>query len=79
MGDGDIYLASLLGLLLGFSHIIVSLYAAFLTGAAVSVILILQRKKGLKSHIPFGPFLIIGLVIALLWGDAIISWWRTLW
>jgi leader peptidase (prepilin peptidase)/N-methyltransferase len=79
MGDGDIYLASLLGFLLGYPRIIISLYAAFLTGAIVGVILILGRKKGLKSHIPFGPFLIIGCVIALLWGDAIVTYWRSLW
>jgi len=79
MGDGDMYLSFLIGLITGFPKIIVSLYAAFLTGAAAGVILILQRKKGLKSHIPFGPFLIVGSVIALVFGDAIIIWWRTLW
>jgi len=79
MGDGDIYLASLLGFSLGFPNIIISLYAAFLTGAVVGVILILQRKKGLKSHIPFGPFLILGYGITLVWGEPILRIWRLLW
>jgi len=79
MGDGDMYLVLLVGLLTGFPKIVVSLYAAFLTGALSAVILMIGGKKGLKSHIAFGPFLIIGLVIALLFGDAIIIWWRSLW
>jgi leader peptidase (prepilin peptidase)/N-methyltransferase len=79
MGDGDIYLASLLGLLLGFPHIIISLYAAFLTGALVGIILILGGKKSFKAHIPFGPFLIWGYVVVLLWGDQIVRLWRMIW
>lgn len=79
MGDGDIYLASLLGFLLGFPQIIISLYAAFLTGALVGVILICSRKKSLKAHIPFGPFLILGYGITLLWGEKILEIWRLLW
>jgi len=79
MGDGDIYLASLLGFLMGFPNIIISLYAAFLTGAVVGVILILQRKKRLKSHIPFGPFLILGYGITVVWGANILQIWRLLW
>lgn len=77
MGDGDMYIALVMGLLLGFPRIIVSLYAAFLTGAIVGVILILRRKKSLHSHIPFGPFLIWGLAVGLLWGDALVALWRT--
>jgi leader peptidase (prepilin peptidase)/N-methyltransferase len=79
MGDGDIYLASLIGFLLGFPDIIVSLYAAFLTGALVGIILVLGRKKSLKAHIPFGPFLIAGYGITVLWGDTILRIWRLLW
>lgn len=79
MGDGDIYLAALIGLLLGFPKIIISLYASFLTGAVVGIILVLGRKKTLKAHIPFGPFLILGWGIALLWGDLFLRMWRLVW
>lgn len=76
MGIGDIKLAFLLGFLLGYPAIIVALYAAFLTGAIVGVILILGRRAGLKSKIAFGPFLIVGTLIALLWGERIITMWK---
>lgn len=67
MGFGDVKLAAVLGLFLGYTRIIVAVYAAFLTGAAVGVILMLAGKKGWKSKIAFGPFLILGTVVSLLW------------
>ena len=73
MGDGDIWLAVLIGLTVGYPGIIIALYAAFLTGAIVGVILILGKVKTLKSHIPFGPFLLLGMVVTLLWQKDLLS------
>lgn len=78
MGLGDVKLAFLLGLLLGYPRIVVGLYSAFLTGATTGVILMMTGRKTLKSTIAFGPFLIIGAVIALLWSTPIIGWWKGL-
>jgi len=75
MGLGDVKLAFLLGLLLGFPQIIVALYVAFLTGALVGVILILRGKKSLKSHVPFGPFLILGYVVSVIFGAQLYALW----
>ncbi len=73
MGFGDVKLAFLLGLILGFPKIILALYLAFLTGAILGIILILwKKKKSIKETIPFGPFLIIGSLAALFWGELII-------
>lgn len=66
MGFGDVKFAVLMGLVLGFPGIIYAHYIAFLTGAVLSLILILWRKKHLKSTIPFGPFLVAGTVIVFL-------------
>jgi leader peptidase (prepilin peptidase)/N-methyltransferase len=71
MGLGDVKLAGLMGLILGFPKIIVALYLGFLTGALVGVILVLTKRKRLKSEIPFGPFLVLATFIALFWGDKI--------
>lgn len=78
MGRGDVKLAFLMGLMLGFPHVVVASYVAFLTGAAVGVILMVLGKKGLKSQIAFGPFLVFGTVVALIWGQQLIEWWRRL-
>jgi prepilin signal peptidase PulO-like enzyme (type II secretory pathway) len=70
MGFGDVKFAFLMGLILGFPKIIVSLYVAFLTGAIVGCILIIWRKKRMSgSSIPFGPFLVVGTLIAIFYGE----------
>jgi leader peptidase (prepilin peptidase) / N-methyltransferase len=62
MGFGDVKLAFFIGFFLGFPTIITALYLAFLTGAALGIILIIGKQKTLKSRLPFGPFLILGLL-----------------
>jgi len=71
MGVGDIKLAGLMGLVLGWPRIIVALYLAFLTGAVVGGILILIRRKRFGEHIPFGPFLAGATWVSLFWGEQI--------
>lgn len=73
MGLGDVILAGIIGFLLGVSKGLLALYVSFLVGAIVGVILLVQRKKGMKSAVPFGPFLIIGMLVAGVWGDALIQ------
>lgn len=75
MGFGDVKFAFVIGLLLGFPDTIVAFYGAFVTGAVVSILLILLKKKKLKgSTIPFGPFMIIGVGIAVVLSDFLISY-----
>ena len=73
MGLGDVKLAFLMGLVLGFPKIVVAFYLAFLTGAFVGVILILLGKAKLKQKIAFGPFLVFGTIFSLLWGEKIVT------
>lgn len=74
MGLGDVKLSFVLGLVLGFPQIIVALYLAFLTGAAISIILVVWRKlRFFGSTIPFGPFLVASSVVALFYGEVILS------
>ncbi len=75
MGFGDVKLAVLMGLLLGLPNVLVALFLAFFFGAVIGVILMVRGKKKLKSEIPFGPFLILGTFITLLWGNLIVAWY----
>lgn len=75
MGFGDVILALLMGLLLGWPKIFLALFGAFFIGAIMGIGLIIFQKKTLKSEVPFGPFLITGTLIALFWGQAIINWY----
>lgn len=76
MGFGDVKLAGALGYLLGFPMIVFALYGAFLTGAVVGVILIAVRSKTLKSKIAFGPFLIFGTAIAIVFNKQLLGIWQ---
>lgn len=74
MGLGDVKLAALMGLILGFPKIILALYCAFLTGAAISIILILAGNKRFGDSIPFGPFLVFGTMFALFFAEKVFSY-----
>lgn len=73
MGFGDVKLALLMGLILGWPKIILALYLAFISGALVGVTLILTKRKKFGQVIPFGPFLALNTWITLLFGDRIWS------
>lgn len=76
MGFGDVKLAAMLGLTLGYPGILFALYTAFLTGAMVGVILILTRNKTLKSKIAFGPFLLLGLLVGVVFERQLLQIWN---
>ena len=78
MGFGDVKLAFLMGLVLGWPQILVAYFLAFLTGALVGVILILKGAKKFKDKIAFGPFLLLGMILAKLWGLNIWQWYMGL-
>lgn len=68
MGFGDVKLAGLVGGMLGFlsyQALLVGAFAAFLTGGIVGVLVIALRLGSRKSSIPFGPFMILGALLAV--------------
>jgi leader peptidase (prepilin peptidase) / N-methyltransferase len=66
MGLGDAKLTLGLGYFLGLSAALSGLFIAFLSGAVVGIILLLFRRYGLKSEVPFAPFLVLGALAAFL-------------
>ena len=75
MGTGDITLAFLMGLVLGFGQMVLAVFLAFFFGAVVSVFLIILGKKHFGQTIPFAPFLVLGFLIALFWGGPLLEWY----
>jgi prepilin signal peptidase PulO-like enzyme (type II secretory pathway) len=71
LGEGDVTLSAFLGLILGFPHIILSLLFGVFLGGAVVIVLLISRRVGLKSFVPYGPFLTITGWIMLIWGSEI--------
>lgn len=78
MGGGDVKFVGVIGLLLGVSGTLVGLWSAVLLGGVVAIGLLVTRRKGRKDAIPFGPFLSLGAVVGLLWGQSIISAYQSL-
>ena len=75
MGMGDVKLGFLIGLLLGWPDAAVALFLAVFIGAIMGIGLIVMGKKGMKSEVPFGPFLVTGTFAALFWADELINWY----
>jgi prepilin signal peptidase PulO-like enzyme (type II secretory pathway) len=78
MGQGDIYLAALIGLATGFPLVIVALIMGIIVGGVVAVSLLLLKLKKRKDPIPFGPFLAAAAVVTLIWGVQILDWYSGL-
>jgi prepilin signal peptidase PulO-like enzyme (type II secretory pathway) len=75
MGFGDFKLSILMGLILGWPKILVSLFFSFFTGAIIGLILIFLKRKTMKSQIPFAPFLVSGTFFSMFFGEKIINWY----
>lgn len=73
MGTGDATLAFFLGLWLGWPKILVGIWLAFLLGAAVGLALIAAKRKKFGQTVPFGPFMIIGSLLAVKWGQFLLD------
>ncbi len=68
MGMGDVKLSAGIGLIAGFygtQTLFLSTLLSFILGALVGVALLLLRKGNLKTTLPFGPFMIIGQLVAM--------------
>ncbi|RMF92042.1 MAG: prepilin peptidase [Nitrospinota bacterium] len=78
MGGGDIKLMAMLGVFLGWQRALLTIFLGVSSGALVGIVLMLLRKKGRKDQVPFGPFLALGGMVALFWGEAIIAWYLSL-
>ena len=78
LGMGDVKLSAFLGAGLGIS-VIVAMFVGFFAAFVPALVLFVRHgKDARKQSIPLGPFLALGGVVALFWGDAILDWYRSL-
>jgi leader peptidase (prepilin peptidase)/N-methyltransferase len=76
LGMGDVKLSALLGAALGIDVIVAMFVGFFVAFVPAAVLFVQQGREARKSAIPLGPFLALGGVVALFWGDAVIDWYR---
>lgn len=75
LGWGDVKLGVLIGLLAGWPGVFVAVFASFILGAIASVALMAVKVRKFGQTIPFGPFLVIGTIVGMLWGEEVINWY----
>lgn len=77
LGYGDVRLSGLLGLALGYlgwGEVLVGMYAGFLLGGVIGGLLALGKVVDRKRY-PFGPFMLMGALVGLLWGTPVADWY----
>jgi len=75
MGYGDVRLSGVLGIALGqlgWGPLLVGVYAGFLLGGVIGGLLSLIRVVERKGY-PFGPFMLVGALVGILWGEPVLS------
>ena len=74
MGFGDVKLAAVVGLYLGYlgwGQLVVGAFGAFFIGGLFGLLLLVFRRATRKSAIPFGPWMLVGAWIGAIFGDSI--------
>ncbi|MDD2646399.1 MAG: prepilin peptidase [Patescibacteria group bacterium] len=75
IGLGDFRIGILLGVYFGWPNILAAILASYLIGSLIGLALILTRQKKWASQVPLGPFLVIGSLVTMFFGQKIIGWY----
>jgi leader peptidase (prepilin peptidase)/N-methyltransferase len=75
MGGGDIKMMAMVGALMGWKAVLLISFIGSLIGGVVGIFLMIFKGKGRKTKIPFGPFLALGSLITLFYGEEIFYWY----
>jgi leader peptidase (prepilin peptidase) / N-methyltransferase len=75
MGGGDVKLLAMIGAFLGWKAVILTILLSSLIGSITGIIIMVLKGKDFKYAIPFGPFLSLGAVISLFYGESLINWY----
>lgn len=75
MGGGDVKMMAMVGALMGWKAVLLTTFLGSLTGSIIGILLMVLKGKDRKAKIPFGPFLALGTIITLFYGQEILSWY----
>jgi leader peptidase (prepilin peptidase)/N-methyltransferase len=75
MGGGDVKLLAMIGAFLGWRAVPFTLFAASCVGSVVGVVAMVRRNADSKLALPFGPFLSLGALCYLFFGEQLIAWY----
>lgn len=75
LGRGDVYLLAMIGAYVGWAGVVFTILVASLVGATTGMIVMRRGKEGLKTALPFGPFLALGAICYLFFGQSFYAWY----
>ena len=75
MGGGDVKLLAMIGAFLGWKAVILTILLSSLIGSTTGILIMILKGKDFKYAIPFGPFLSLGAVISLFYGENLMRWY----
>ncbi len=75
MGGGDVKLMAMVGTFIGWKGALLTIFFGAVAGSIIGVLLIALRKHERDKVLPFGPYLVVGALVSLFYGPAIIDWY----
>ena len=75
VGDGDTRVGALMGALFAPYGLAIALAASYIVGGSLAAVLLIARRAERGAHIPLVPFLFVGSLVAVLWGEQILTWY----
>jgi len=78
MGGGDIKLLAMMGVLIGWKGVLFTIFVSSLVGTLIGLAVMLYTRANMKLAVPFGPFLSVGAVSYIFFGNEIIAWYFNL-
>ncbi|MDY2888872.1 MAG: prepilin peptidase [Candidatus Caccosoma sp.] len=75
LGGGDVIIMAIAGLILKYSGLLLATLVASLVGSIIEITLIKMKKKASDEEIAFCPYLVLGILFALFYGEAIINFY----
>ncbi len=75
MGGGDVKMMSMVGAFMGWKAVLLTTFMGSLAGSLIGILLMIIRGRGRRTKIPFGPFLALGALTTLFFGQEILLWY----
>jgi len=75
LGGGDIKLLAMIGAFLGLPGVVFTILAGSVSGTIVGLYVMRRNHQGLTTMLPFGPFLALGALGYLFWGETLVAWY----
>ena len=75
MGVGDVKLAGLIGLMVGWPNVLVAVVGGIIVGGLVAAVLLLSRLRKRKDQMAFGPFPALMTMVTIVYGQELLDWY----